>query len=564
MTTCPQLVYTSASRTLEGPGFGVVQLSPDWPAEVGDSRATLGPLIALGDGESFGLRHTAGGRIAYRKVQAGTDAFGRPGNHLVHLLWDGAGRVTPRDVLAFRSGGGFLDGLPAEAEPSRGAPAVEVPSARRSLPALTADDVDALLPHVAAVLAAVAAGAGVVGLPARTASGRDVAELVFGVLPRALASAVALHVGTASALGDAAAVRVHVGPEVPNDLLSEGPVPDGQDTARARALLEAAAKKELCSDNVRKLETLDRWLFADTWTGLDPASLTPVQLVAVLESEKAGWWLSSPDAVDVACAVAASSPEVDAALRTALSQHPDAWDRLRDRELDAALTAVFGGAGQAEVPIGFTGLTRAELCEAFTAELARGRRLAEVGGAAATLVEESVALPQPVALLQLTDDLAGLARLATSRPVVREALVREWAGVDEWPASSASLLGHLLLEDPDWFLTLGGAAPVSVVRAALPWAAERLAASMVERLALTVAASELAGQGWALRDVLFRSGLPDEEVAAIVARNFLVLAGDDGWPGEVARLAAGALGAGPGGESAEGRRKTGMWPRRRR
>ncbi|MCZ2849148.1 hypothetical protein [Modestobacter sp. VKM Ac-2978] len=559
MTTCPQLVYTSASRTLEGPGFGVVQLSPDWPVEVGDSRATLGPLIGLGAGESCGLLHTAGGRIAYRKVPAGTDAFGRPGNYLVHLLWDGDGRVTPRDVLTFRNSGGFLDELPGDAEPSRKVPAVEVPSARRSLSALTDEDVDALVPSVAAVLAAVAAGAGVVGLPARTTAGRDVAEAVFDVLPRALASAVALHVGTASASGDAAPVRVHVGPDVPADV-----VPDGQDTARARALLEAAAKKELCSDNVRKLETLDRWLFTDTWTGMDPASLTPPQLVGVLESEKAGWWLSSPDAVDVACAVAASSPEVEVALRTALTQHPDAWDRLRDRELDAALTAVFGGAAQAAVPTGFTGLTRAELCEAFVDELARGRRLTEVGGAAATLVEESVTLAQPVALLELTDDLAGLARLATSRPVVREALVRQWAGVDEWPASSASLLGHLLLEDPDWFLTLSGSAPSSVVRAALPWAAERLAAAQVERLAVTLAASELAGQGWALRDVLFRSGLPEEEVAAIVARNFLVLAGDDGWPGEVARLAAGALGGGAGGEAAEGRRKTGMWPRRRR
>ncbi|MCZ2826658.1 MULTISPECIES: GAP1-N2 domain-containing protein [unclassified Modestobacter] len=561
MTTCAQLVYTSASRTLEGPGFGVVQLSPDWPAAVGDSRATLGPLISLGTGESFGLRHAADGRIAYRTVPAGTDAFGRPGNHLVHLLWDGDGRLTPRDVLAFRSAGGFLDGLPVEAEPSREMPAVEVPSARRSLPPLTAEDVDALVPAMAAVLAAVAAGAGVVGLPARTASGRDVAELVFGVLPRAMASAVALHVGTASVMGDAGAVRVHVdaGPDVTSDV-----VPDGQDTARARALLEAAAKKELCSDQLRKLETLDRWLFTDTWTGLDPAALTPTQLVGVLESEKAGWWLSSPDAVDVACAVAASAPEVEAALRAALERHPDVWDRLRDRELDAALTAVFSGAGRADVPIGFTGLTRAELCEAFTAELARGRRLPEVGGAAAALVEESVALPHPVVLLELTDDLAGLARLATSRPVVREALVREWAGVLEWPASSASLLGHLLLEDPDWFLTLGGSTPPSVVRAALPWAAERLAAPMVERLAVTVAASELAGQGWALRDVLFRSGLAEEEVAAIVARNFLVLAGDDGWPGEVARLTAGALGAGDGGEAPEGRRKTGMWPRRRR
>jgi hypothetical protein len=563
MTTCPQLVYTSASRTLEGPGFGVVAMSPDWPAEVGDSRSTLGPLIGgLDAGEAFGLLHIAGGRLAYCKVPADTDGFGRPGNYLVHLLWDGGGRLTPRDVLGFRHGGGFLDALPAGTEPSREAPAVAVPTARRALPALSADDVDALVPCVASVLAAVSSGAGVVGVPERTASGCDVPEVVFGALPRALASAVALHVGTASTMGDAAAVRVHVGSDVRSDV-----VPGGQDTARARALLEAAAKKELCPDQVRKLTTLDRWLFTDTWMGLDPASLTETQLIGVLESEGAGWWLCSPGAADVACAVASSAPQVEAALRGALARHPEACDRLRDRELDAALSAVFGGGGNRDLADGFTGLTREELVEAFVAELARGRRLAAVGGAAATLVEESLTRAQPVTLLELTDDLAGLAQLATRRPIVRKALVREWADAGRtggWPADCTSLLGHLLLEDPDWFLTLGGCTPPAVLRSALPWAAERLSALLVERLAVTVASSDLAGQGWALRDVLFRSGLPDEQIAAIARRNFSLLAGDDGWPRKVARLAVSALGADAGGASSDGRRRTGMWSRRRR
>ncbi|MEU2349884.1 hypothetical protein [Modestobacter sp. NPDC049651] len=551
MTTCAQLVYTSASRTLEGPGFGVVQLSADWPAEVGDSRSTLGALIGADAGESFGLLHAAGGRIAYRKVPAGTDAFGRPGNHLVHLLWDGAGRLTPRDVLALRRDGGFLDALPADAEPTRELPPAEVPSARRSVPALSADDVDALLPGVAAVLAAVAAGAGTVGLPERTPSGCDVAEVVFGVLPRALASAVSLHVGAASTMGDTATVQVRVGSS------SEGDVPpDPQALSRARAMLEAAAKKELCSDQVRKLATLDRWLFTDTWLGLDPAELTATQLTGVLDSEKAGWWLATPNAVDVACAAASADPQVDAALRGALERHPEAWYRLRDRELAAALSAVFGGAGKDEVPTGFTGLTRDELCEAFAAEAARGRRLSEVGGAAAALVEEALRLDPPVAVLPLTDDLAGLARLATRRPAVRDALVREWPA-----GSSSALLGHLLLEDPDWFLTLGSGTPPAVLRSGLRWAAERLEAPLVERLALTVAASELAGQGWALRDVVFGSGLPAEEVAGMVGRSFAALTGDDGWPSEVARL---VLGAPDRGEPADEPRRTGIWPRRRR
>jgi hypothetical protein len=60
---------------------------------------------------------------------------------------------------------------------------VVVPAARRSLPALTADDVDALVPSVASMLAAGSSGAGVVAVRGRVALGRDLSEAVFGVLP---------------------------------------------------------------------------------------------------------------------------------------------------------------------------------------------------------------------------------------------------------------------------------------------------------------------------------------------------------------------------------------------
>jgi hypothetical protein len=62
-TPCAQLVYTSASRTLEGAGFGVVLMSKDWPAALGDSRSSLGSLVGF-DVASFGLLHRAGGGLA--------------------------------------------------------------------------------------------------------------------------------------------------------------------------------------------------------------------------------------------------------------------------------------------------------------------------------------------------------------------------------------------------------------------------------------------------------------------------------------------------------------------
>ena len=532
-TPCAQLVYTSAGRTLEGAGFGVVLTSRDWPAALGDTRSSLGSLVGF-ERECFGLLHRAGGRLAYSKVPADSDAFGRPGNYVVHLLWDKAGRLTPRDVLALRRSGGFLASLPAEFEPSAEADAVPVPTARRSLPAFSADDVDALTPHVATLLAALSVGSGVVHVPARTASAVDVAQVVAQVLPRGLVGGIGLHVGAGQRMGDTAAVSLVVGAPGRSDV-----EPDGHDLGRAHALLESAAKGELCPDSVRRLADLDRWLFVDTWMGLDPAMLTDDQLVGVLGSDGAGRWLESPPNAEVATAVAASSAEVEAALLAALERNPEAGDRLRDRELTAALEAIFDGADS--VPAGYAGLTQGDVCEAFTASLARGRRVAAIGPGTALFVEESLNLGHPLALLELGDDHAGLARLATKRPVVRKALVREWAACEGAAGACTSVLGHLLLEDTDWVTTLGGGTPEPVVRSALTWASKRLAAERVEELAVTVASGDLAGQGWALGDVLFVCELPDDEVARMIGDNFELLARDAGWPRELAKLMAARL-----------------------
>ena len=98
MTDCPQLVYTSAGRTLEGPGFGVLLMSADWPPSLGTSRSTLGPLIGQpADGAAHGLLTCGGGRLAYAKVALAADDFGRSGNYVVHLLWDATGVLTPRE-----------------------------------------------------------------------------------------------------------------------------------------------------------------------------------------------------------------------------------------------------------------------------------------------------------------------------------------------------------------------------------------------------------------------------------------------------------------------------------
>src|SRR5206468_3484180 len=138
-----------------------------------------------------------------------------------------------------------------------------------------------------------------VALPAQS-TGCDVAEVVFSVLPRALVSAVSVHVGTAQRMGDTADVSVVIGAPGRSEV-----EPGGHDLRRAHALLEAAAKQELCPDSVRRLADLDRWLFVDSWLEQDPASLTGEQLVAVLSSDGAGRWLESVGNAEAARAVAA-------------------------------------------------------------------------------------------------------------------------------------------------------------------------------------------------------------------------------------------------------------------
>jgi hypothetical protein len=537
MTGCPQLVYTSASRTLEGPGFGVFAMSRDWPASLGTSRSTLGALIAPPAGrEAYGVLSRAGGRLAYCKVALAADDFGRSGNYVVQLLWDPTASLTPADVLAMHRSGGFLRSLPAGAEPSRDAEPVLVPRTWRTAPSLAADEIDALVPSLSAVLAALEQGAGVVCLPT--------ASVLFDVLPGGLTGRASLHVGTADVMGDTAAVQVLAGPD-------PEPAGDPAEGTRARALLEAAAKGELCPDEVAGFDELDAWLFADTWMELDPAALTDPQLVAVLASPGAGRWLGSPRAASVAMTAAAHDRAVEAALRSAIARDPAARAGVRAAELAALLTAVFDGR-RARTP-DFAGLTQGDLADGFLRELSAGRRMPRITAEAGLLVEQTLGLGHDVPLVGLTDDVEGLAGLVARRPVVREALLREWA-TGTWTTAHDELLAQLVRYDAEWFATLAPQSPEKSLRAALTRAARQSSVRQVERLAVTVASSEVAGRGWALRCVLFPSGLPADEVAAIVAGHFELFARDDGWPRALAR-GTGSLLTGPDDEPPKRRRR---------
>ncbi|NEK57005.1 hypothetical protein GCU56_03850 [Geodermatophilus sabuli] len=549
--TFPQALYTSASRTLEGPGFGVFALSADWPAEVGRTRKALGALVGFRPdaGEAYGLLQRGAGRVLYRKVAASADGFGRPGNYLVHLLWDGGGRLGVRDLLALRRAGRFLDALPGDAAPTAESPPLRVPPAPRSSPALPPEEVDALTPSVALLLAALAAGEGVVALPRRTPSGREVADVVFDVLPRALTAAVTLHAGPREDDGDTAAVVVELADTGParasagGRRLAAGPA----DTDRARTLLEAASKAELPPDDVADLRGMDAWLFADAWAEQDADALTADQVECVLASGAGPGWLVRGRNAAAALDLAADDAVIAGALQAAAGRSPAAADRLRLAVLAALLDEVFdGAAGPAESAVQLAGLTQGDLCTAFADAVAGGRRIARLDRAAGLLVEQTLSLGVPLPLLDLTVDRWELALLATRRRVVGDELTAQWrAAGGAWEEEHRALLGHLLVADVGWLTRLESAVPVSGLPPVLRWAALRMDVAGVERLAVAVATGGTAGNGWALREVVFGAELPAADVDGILTRQLALLLVDDDWPRELAESFARRQGGEP-------------------
>ncbi|MGY1703482.1 hypothetical protein ACI79C_02820 [Geodermatophilus sp. SYSU D00697] len=538
---CAQAIYTSAPRTLEGPGFGVFAHSADWPAEVGRTRKALGALVGFTPDatETFGLVHRPGGRLLHRTVAASADGFGRPGNYLVHLLWDDGGRLGVRELLALRRAGRFLDGLPEGATPTDQLPPLRVPATDRTVPVLTTDEVDALTPSLARLLAVLAAGEGVCPLPRRTPSGREVADVLFDVLPRALTAGVSLTAGPRADDGDTAPVRVELSDALPRSAARAA------DTDRARTLLEAASKGELAPDPVGDLRRLDAWLFADAWAEQDAPELTGEQVACVLDSEAGPRWLARGRNAAAALELAAGDRTVAASLKAAVGQSPVAAERVRGGVLTALLDEVFDGAeGPAERAVEIAGITQGDLCAALAAEVARGRRIATLDRAAGLLVEQALSLGVALPLLELTDDAWELALLATRRRVVGDALVAQWrrAGVP-WEESHRTLLGHLLLADVGWLARLEGAVPQSGLPPVLRWAALRMDVPGVERLAAAVATGGTAGNGWALREVVFGSELPAADVDGILARQLALLLVDDGWPADLAESFARSRGA---------------------
>jgi hypothetical protein len=510
---CEQLVYTSARRTLEGTGFGVLAHSPGWPQHLGLTGRNLGRLAAApvsGDDEVALLRRE-GGALVYRKRCSGEDAMGRSGNYLVHLLWDPRGELTLREVVALLEGGALLDDA-SGLEPTPELPRLAVPLRPRQRLAATTTEAGSC---VAAVLRLLQTG-GQVELPASLPSGSSSLAVLSAALPRGLLELLSLLPADAGDLGqDAAVVALRLRPGAALE----------EPTEAARLVVEAADAGTEVPDSLASWAQLDRWLSARRWAAEDPSILSAQQVGTVLGSDEGERWLVRGGAWR-AVEAAEADPGALRALRAAVTSSAA---RLLVAEAAARLLtdSLLAGRPTPHRTLRIGGLRDARLVEVMLTLQEQGgidrlddagRRLLETALAASTALHPARLLHPGL-----------LSELMSERPVV-EAAVRSLATDD--PLLRRRTAEALLAADPTWLGELEGRLSYQELHDLLADEAREADEDRLDQL--VVAAVRLPGRrGFALRSLLAQA--PAELAAAVLAKRGDDVLEEDGWPAALVR-----------------------------
>lgn len=512
---CPQLVYTSAARVLDGSGFGVLARSAGWPAVLGSDRRRLGPLVsfprALGretpPTPQYGLLRRHGGALLFRKESAGTDALGRPGNFVIHLVWDPSGDLTPRELPAMlRVPVAELVSLSPTAELAE----LVVPTqAARPLDLAERDHV-----AVASAVDALLGDGGDTLLPAELPSGRPTLDVVFHALPWRLLADVSCRAGGED-LEDTARLRVRFEPAGRWS---------GRASSRALSVVELARAGRL-PDSASSAARLYLEIDAEQWADDDPQSLTAGQVGAVLESGRGAAWLER----NAATALALLSSAADLAPRvTRLVRRSEP---LRQAVHAAGTTmlegALLGGGPLPRAVLDVAHVTEVDLTRVLARVQEDGRRLEWMEPETAEFVTAVLAGEpslHPLRLLPLEQlpDLLSRYRLV-------EVVLRDLPAADRSVRRIASLA--VLAADPRLIVRLAEHLPMEETEELAGEAARR--AETTEGLLLLLEASQQIPGLSVLRSVLFQATA--ELASAVLPERAEQLLIDDGWPPRLLR-----------------------------
>ncbi len=110
-------IYTWARAHETGSGFGVVLRTTGWPSKLFDSDELRSLLMTMEHGQRIqnprpGLtyvfsRHVGSGTLLVAKTPVGEDGAGRPGNYVVHAIYDQSGSLGALDLVDLVGSGAF-------------------------------------------------------------------------------------------------------------------------------------------------------------------------------------------------------------------------------------------------------------------------------------------------------------------------------------------------------------------------------------------------------------------------------------------------------------------------
>jgi hypothetical protein len=509
-----QLVYTSARRTLEGSGFGVLAHSAGWPEHFGLTGRSLGRLVAApgGEDDDVALLRQEGGALLCRKHSSGEDALGRSGNYLVHLLWDPRGHLTLREVLSLLDGGMLLDSADG-LEPTRELPRCALPpQPRRALPVVDVAEAEAC---VAAVLRRLPAG-GSVELPPVLPSGGSSLAVLAAALPRGLLRLLSLVPAWATdPEQDGGVVTLRLRPAAALERTTE----------TARMVMEDAGAGAPVPDALASLVDVENWLRARRWAADEPATLSARQIAVVLRSAEGEEWLLRGGAE---WALKAAEEDADAlrGLKTA-AKSAAARELVTGEAVRLLADALLTGRPTPKQALRIALLEVDRIVDMMLT-------LQDLGGiddlddAGRRLVEPAfLAAPtlQPARLFHpaLLSELIAV-------PAVADAALRSLAEDD--PLIRRRTAEALLASDPDWLESLTERLPDQEVHDLLSDEAREADEERLDQL--VAAAARLPGQrGFALRSLLWQA--PPGPAAVVLARRAGEVLAEDGWPPELLR-----------------------------
>lgn len=314
MTLHEHIIYSWATKTIDGTGYGVVGTSRGWMPRVVSKDGNLGtlarflprntsilPTLNRGLRSIELLEHGTLGRILVKKTYLGADTAGRAGRYLVHIVKLGDVTWTPAEALSVAQTA-LLDDWSVDAESSTQLPPLSIePASTLVDPSVQRHDLRYML---GGILEHFESGRSLV-----LSCDRESAEASFSdalsMLPVGLTSPLTFSTFSsypAQSTADITLIDLALSDlDDTDDVLAPEPA-EGWRTPSASALeladrlIELGSNGNAPSPEIGSTAELNGWVVVTDALAAPPASLNDQQVISLVTGQASSDWLSAPEA----------------------------------------------------------------------------------------------------------------------------------------------------------------------------------------------------------------------------------------------------------------------------